>query len=315
MTPYLVDITSRISNGLGGCSLAWRGRQAEFVRGRQRLDGGFCGREGEGDLYYTGFALRSLAVLGELDQDVAARAADFLRRRMTGKTSIIDFFSLLYGASLLHISADVDVFADAASSWRCDVALALEEMRREDGGYAKGPEGSASSTYHTFLVLVCLELLNQPVTAPDQVAHFLMSQRSDDGGFREIRLQKRASTNPTAAAIAALAILDALSEEICQGAVDFLSGMQTEEGGLRANSRIPIADLLSTFTGCLTMTHLEARDEIDVNHILRYTKSLESDQGGFRGAEWDSGIDVEYTFYGLGCIGLLAGDKSISSEL
>jgi hypothetical protein len=28
--------------------------------------------------------------------------------------------------------------------------------------------------------------------------------------------------------------------------------------------------------------------------------------GGFRGGLWDEGVDVEYTFYGLGVLGLFA---------
>ena len=34
-------------------------------------------------------------------------------------------------------------------------------LRRTDGGYAKGAEGAASSTYHTFLVLLCQQLIGQ----------------------------------------------------------------------------------------------------------------------------------------------------------
>ncbi len=82
--------------------------------------------------------------------------------------------------------------------------------------------------------------------------------------------------------------------------------MQTDEGGLRANTRIPIADLLSTFTGLLTLEQIGAVNRIDVSAALRYVKSLENERGGFRGAAWDSVEDVEYTFYGLGSLALLA---------
>jgi geranylgeranyl transferase type-2 subunit beta len=84
--------------------------------------------------------------------------------------------------------------------------------------------------------------------------------------------------------------------------------MQTDEGGLRANTRIPIADLLSTFTGTLTLADLGASDMIDRGAARRYVDSLELEPGGFRGAEWDPAHDVEYTFYGLGALALLADD-------
>ena len=306
MIPYLVEMTARISQGLGDSAESWRKRQAEFIRAQQRTDGGFGGREGEGDLYYTSFALRSLAVLDELDATTVERVGGFLRARSSGEAAIVDFFSLIYSAMLLEMAAGSDIFAGVATDWRTKVAAALESLRRDDGGYAKTDEGAASSTYYTFMALICLELLQQPFPEPHRFVEFLKSQRSPEGGFREIRVQKRPATNPTAAAMAAFRILGAIEKQLEHETAEFLSEMQTDEGGLRANTRIPIADLLSTFTGLLTLDQMDAMDRIDASAALRYVKSLESEQGGFRGAAWDSVEDVEYTFYGLGSLALLA---------
>ena len=118
-------------------------------------------------------------------------------------------------------------------------------------------------------------------------------------------MQKRAGTNPTAAAIGILKTVDALDESLRQRTVGFLADMQTDEGGLRANTRIPIADILSSFTGLLTLQDLAGDSEIDTERLLRYANSLEQSTGGFLGAAWDQTCDVEYTFYGLGTIALL----------
>ncbi|MCA9271178.1 MAG: geranyl transferase, partial [Planctomycetales bacterium] len=278
----------------------------DFLWRAQQSDGGFGGREGGSDLYYTGFALRSLAVLGELDGTRAERAADFLRGRLGGQETIIDFLSLVYGAALLDSSAGVDVFAGAAPQWQDKVAASLEQLRRDDGGYAKGPEGTASSTYHTFLVALCRELIDRPLPQPQRAVAFVLSQRADGGGFREIRASKRAGANPTAAAIGLLKMLDGLTEEVREETLDFLVEMQTDEGGLRANTRIPFADLLSSFTALLTLQDLQGDDEINGAALLRYVRSLELPTGGFRAASLDEATDVEYTFYGLGTLGLLA---------
>ena len=48
-----------------------------------------------------------------------------------------------------------------------------------------------------------------------------------------------------------------------------------------------------------------AAAKIDLTAVRRFAESLELDDGGFRGAEWDPAHDVEYTFYGLGTLGLL----------
>ena len=304
MSNYLQSLNFRLADAIARLPEETRARHASFLSSAQREDGGFAGREGESDLYYTGFALRGLAVLGELTMERAARAGDFLKARLTGRESIVDFLSLIYGATLIKVLGDVDIFADAPDRWQSSVANAMQALRRPDGGYAKGAEGRASSTYHTFLVMLCLELIEVPIPEPQEIVRFLRGQACEDGGFREISVSKRAGTNPTAAAIGALRILGALDDELCGDSIDFLLDMQTEEGGLRANTRIPIADLLSTFTGILSLQDLGAGDEVDLEAARNFALSLEQPEGGFFGAAWDMACDVEYTFYGLGALAL-----------
>ena len=307
---YLPELTLRLAQGVSQLPEEFRARQTKYLLAAQKPDGGFGGREGPSDLYYTGFALRSLAMLGELYGPPAERAAAFLRSRMSGQESIVDFLSLIYGGMLLQSAAGVDIFANAAANWRDSIASALDKLRREDGGYAKGAEGNASSTYHTFLVLLVLELIEKAPPEPQKIIAFLRSQQAEEGGFREIRASKRAGTNPTAAAIGTLRILNSLDEPTRADTIDFLAEMQTDEGGLRANTRIPIADLLSTFTGLLTLQDLDGQQEIDLVEVKKFVQSLSRDEGGFHGAIWDQSHDVEYSFYGLGCLGLLAKSEN-----
>lgn len=306
MLTYLEELTVRLATRVAALPEATRQRHGDYYERLQCADGGFPGRDGESDLYYTGFAVRSLAILGRLDGPLAERIAEYLRGKLSGRESIVDFVSLIYAATLLDSATGIDVFDDAPADWPDMVGSALEDLRCQDGGYAKGPSGAAGSTYHTFLVVVCLQLLDRPLPHPERVVDFVLSRCDDEGGFREIRASKRAGTNPTAAAIATLRILDALPEDVAEQTVDFLATMQTEEGGLRANTRIPIADLLSTFTGLLTLDDLGALDAIDTARALRYVRSLEGPKGGFHGAAWDDQYDVEYSFYGLGSLALLA---------
>ena len=41
--------------------------------------------------------------------------------------------------------------------------------------------------------------------------------------------------------------------------------------------------------------------------VLNYADEVEHPPGGFHGGLWDEGYDVEYTFYGLGVLGLFEG--------
>jgi geranylgeranyl transferase type-2 subunit beta len=286
-----------------------RQRHAKYVRSLQQPDGGFAGRQGESDLYYTSFALRGLSILGELYGDVAERTAAFLRQRMAGKESLIDRLSLVYGAAVLEVSAGIDVLTEPSGvAWKQDLAEHLDALRCPDGGFAKGAGGMASSTYHTFLALLCLQLIGRPVRDPEAIVGFLRSQQASEGGFREIRVGKRAGTNPTAAAIGALRILGAIDEQMADTTADFLAEMQDNDGGLLANARIPLADLLSTFTGLFTLADLDRLDALDLPAARQFVRSLAHAEGGFLAAVWDEVRDVEYTFYGLGALSLLAAE-------
>ncbi len=302
---YLQDMTIRLAIALNELPEELRARHIRFLTAAQGHDGGFAGREGDSDPYYTAFALRSLAMLGQLHGELAQRAADFLRSRLTQQETLIDLISLIFGAALIDSAAGIDVFAEADAGWRDAVAGTLRDLRRKDGGFAKTAEGAASSTYHTFLALICLQLIERPIEEPADIARFLMSQHDTSGGFLEVRAGKRGGTNPTAAAVGALRLLGQLDLETRDAVVEFLAEMQNEEGGLLANSRIPVADVLSTFTGVLTLTDLDALHAIDRRRALEYVRSLEQPEGGFVAAMWDTVCDVEYTFYGLGSLALL----------
>jgi geranylgeranyl transferase type-2 subunit beta len=291
---------------VGNLPESFRRKHADYLAAAQRADGGFAGREGESDLYYTGFALRGLAILGELQGEVAQRAGEFLTRKLKARETVIDFLSLIYGGMLLDSAAGINIFASAPAGWRESVAATLNQLRREDGGFAKSAEGRASSTYHTFLVMLCFELLEQEIPDPAAIRRFIYAQKAEDGGFREIRVSKRAGTNPTAAAIGALLILGEIDEEMREETIDFLCDMQTDEGGLRANDRIPIADVLSSFTGMVTLSDLQALQELQIAPLKEFCHSLQLESGGFHAAAWDQSHDVEYTFYGVGTCALLA---------
>jgi len=306
MLSYLEDITLRLAHGIAALPEATRARHAEFLKAQQRDDGGFAGREGPSDLYYTGFALRGLGMTGELHGPLAERAAAFLKGKLSSEAPIIDFLSLVYGAMLLETSAGIDIFADSHPQWREQVSTALERYRRPDGGYAKTAEGQSSSTYNTFLFVICNQLIGRPIVDPELLVEFVKSRRRDDGGFVEIGPMTKSGTNPSAAAAALLRILDGYDEATRENLIDYLIDNQTDEGGFRANTRIPVADVLSTFTAVLTLADLGMLDEIDKAAARRYVESMELPDGGFLGGIWDSATDCEYTFYGLGALALLA---------
>ncbi len=311
--PYLAQLAEQLMRGINLLSPEVRASHAAYLCAAQNADGGFSGREGGSDLYYTGFALRSLAMLDALTPELCDKASGFLKASLTRRTSVVDFFSFLYAAMLAELGGGPGVFADSPPGWDARVADMLETFRTPDGGYAKTAGSKAGSTYHTFLVSLCYQLLSWPIPKPAEMVQFILSRRREDGGFVEIGPMKRSGTNPTAAAVGVLQIVESAAQagavftaDVREGVVDFLAAMPSEEQGFRANARAPLADLLSTFTGLWTLRQLGGLDRVDAAAACQYAQELELPTGGFHGGIWDEQTDVEYTFYGLGCLAIMA---------
>jgi geranylgeranyl transferase type-2 subunit beta len=312
MSWYLENLNTRLAEGAARLPAALRELHAAYLWGKQNSDGGFPGRDDESDLYYTGFALRGLALLDALTPEICERCAGYLKGCLSGKASVVDFYSFLYAILLVQTGGGPDVLADSPADWPQRVAGTLGQFRTPDGGFNKNPGATTGSTYHTFLVGLCYELLGRGFPDADQVRDFVLGRRREDGGFVEVAPMRRSGTNPTAAAIGILQLLDssAFSKDDATATIDFLGEMSSMEGGLRANDRIPLADLLSTFTGAWTLSQLSALERLDPAQVRGFAESVQDAEGGFRGGIWDEAADVEYTFYGLGTLALLASSDA-----
>ena len=123
--PYLTRLTNRLLDGFERLPADVRERNTTYLLEKQNADGGFSGREGGSDLDYTGFALRSLAVLQALNPEVCSKTANFLRARMTGSAGVVDFFSLVVCCYLVPLGGGPDILAVATADWRDRVAGTL----------------------------------------------------------------------------------------------------------------------------------------------------------------------------------------------
>ena len=315
--PYLFRLDDRVSKGLSRWDSANRQRHRDFIITQQNPDGGFGGRglpveyanaepEGrESDLYYTAFAIRGLSALKLFTADDARRVSQFLEVSRHHQASVIDVVSWLYSALMVQSVAGIDLLAEADSLWPDNLATTLEGFRSTDGGYAKTHEGALGSTYHSFLVALCYELIGKTLPNPESLVSFIRARQRDDGGFVEIAPMKRSGTNPTAAAVGVLLLHSAIGPNLRADVLAYLGDVRSGEGGFQANTRIPFADSLSTFTGYLTSLDLNSPSVVDPQRLEQFILSLEHPHGGFRAAAWDQSTDVEYTFYALGTLGLL----------
>lgn len=277
-----------------------RQRHAAYLIGQQANDGGWAGRRGTPDCYYTLFALAGLALLERLEEPVARRAAAFLEGQIQRPAALgpVDFLASVASSLVIDGVIGVDVFAGGGRQRLESLRAAAAACRRPDGGYAKTPRGP-SSTYHTFLVTLCRRMLGDTAAETPDPATMVLDRRRPDGGFVELAALRHGGTNPTAAALLLLKIEGRLDPATADGATQFLAAMQTADGGIRAHAKIPVADLLSTCAAAVALAAIGRPDAIDPAAASRFIQTLELPHGGYRGGAWDTDADVEYAFYGL----------------
>ena len=226
-----------------------RERHVEVLAGRQNADGGWVGRSGASDIYYTSFALRAADLLAVEREAMWVEAAGFLRNAER-PSGVVDTFCRL--ASWAAVPPE---FASARPR-PGEAVRALDGLRR-DGAYAHHA-GGPRSVYMTFLAARCHEVAG--VAAPyGDWGSFVLSRRNADGGFGDTGAES--GINPTAAAALLLAAADALTPEARDGAARYMVAAQRGDGGFGAHHAAPTSDLLSTYSALVAMDRLgRARD-------------------------------------------------------
>ena len=125
---YLQRLTLQLTAGAAMLPDDLRDTHSKFVLSHQRSDGGWSGREGDSDLYYSGFALRSLAILGLLTGEIAESASQFLLSRTEKQESVIDLLSLVYGAALIEASTERNPLDAVKVDWQHRVTTLLTSL-------------------------------------------------------------------------------------------------------------------------------------------------------------------------------------------
>ena len=296
MVPYLAQLTSRILPGM----LREKPQRREELRAcfLAALDqnGGFRGRKGVGDLYYSAFALRGLFLLGMLDDEkLLSGMAGFLEEQLLrNDLSPAEILSWTFCASLINTVQEREQPPEQIAA----LLHRWERFRCSDGCFAATEKSAYSSTYTTFLTAIFYELLGVPECCRTIPVEPIQERRRADGGFVELPPLRYSGTNPTAAAVGLFTLLEVPLPEK-QKTVEFFCRCQQPSGGFQAHARIPLPDLLSSFSALTALHDLDAADQANPSALRNFVTSLRSPDGGFFGLAGDHQSDVEYTFYGM----------------
>ena len=301
MISYLASLTERILPGLLQDKTGRREELRAYFLTALAQNGGFRGRkvnglEGSGDLYYSGFAIRGLFLLGMLDdKKILPQITGFLEEQQRrDDLSPVDILSWTFCATLVYaVQSKVFLPEQKAALLR-----RWESFRRSDGCFAASATSAISSTYTTFLTAIFYELLGESERSLSLPVEPVLERRRSDGGFVELPPLKYSGTNPTAAAVGLLTVLESPLPEKSK-TVEFLCQCQQSAGGFQAHARIPLPDLLSSFSAVTALYDLDAADRINRSALRNFVTSLRSPDGGYFGMLPDQQSDVEYTFYGM----------------
>jgi prenyltransferase beta subunit len=272
----------------------------KFLRGQQNEDGGFRGRDGQSDLYYTVFGLEGLLALQE---DFAADGvAGYLSRFANpGQLDFVHLCCLARGWANLAGAAP-DYQSSRADICRI-ITERLSQFRGADGGFSPAPQTTRSTAYAGFLALCAYQDCQAQLPEPWRLIDSLSCLTTPDGAYTNDSCIKVGSTNATAAAVAVLRNLNAA---VPPAVGDWLLARCLPSGGFLAVPRAPIPDLLSTATALHALATLQ-RDLSGIKEpCLDFLDTLWTNAGAFHGHWSDTYLDCEYTYYGLLALGHLS---------
>jgi len=296
MISYLAQLTEQILPGMLREKPERRDKLRACFLAALDQNGGFRGRKGSGDLYYSAFALRGLFLLGVLDDEkLLPRVAGFLDEQQRRNDLVpVDILSWTFCATLVHTVRGTELLPEQIAS----LILRWERFRRSDGCFSASEKSAVSSTYTTFLTAIFYELLGESERSRTIPVEPILERRRSDGGFVELPPLQYSGTNPTAAAVGLLTLLEVPLPEK-EKTVEFLCRCQQYSGGFQAHTRIPMPDLLSSFSALTALRDLGATDRVNRSALRNFATNLRSPDGGYFGMPLDQQSDVEYTFYGM----------------
>ena len=291
---------------------------------------------GEADFYYTAFGLRCAALLGIQDGLFWARTANWLKTIEFPANSLIDVFSVLVADRLIGSHSVPPPDDPIRAALRQSATAALDS---QDASVRLDGQDAADGFYSAFISLMSRGVLNQTLPRLDEMRRFVLERvRSETKlaklpgmkhlvrGLAKLPGIKRlrglaAGVSQVAAAVAVLSASGGVPKDLIHPLSDYIISLQRNDGGVAAHPDAPMSDCLSTFTALVAALDITGspvapvglRPGFRLGDMARFILSLADNNGGFRGVESGAAPDVEYTFYGIGTVSLLAGIRANAS--
>ncbi len=285
-----MSIAAMASCTLDFLTLESRKQILDFTLKHLMPDGGFKGRAGQSDIYYTFFGVQLLSILSDGISEHIFEYIDSVKELET--YDLIHLTCFLRTENLLN---RLKKFPDKTRQYHL-----LEKFRTDTGGFCIAKNTQSSSVYASFLAyLTCLECDIQFSHDPKEIIECIKKFRAEDGSYAEIAEMETGTLTVTCAAVILLYDITGHTDET---AVAWIINRQAETGGFYASENAFLPDLVSSASAVFCLNRINQKQLVNEN-ILDFVESLMQANGGFSGNSQDFTPDVEYTFYGFLTIG------------
>lgn len=275
--------------GSEGCSVI-----AARMQAARQADGGFSGRAGASDLYYSVFAAGILRAVD--DPDTIRTQPAYLAAQGDGAEC-----DLVHLACLARLRAEAGLDDPVVTQ---AIAAQLHGYAYPAGGFSQTPNPDHATAYGSYLAFAAYQDLGLELPDRDGLMAAIEGCRSSDGAYANEPDQEHGLTAITAG-IVALRCHCGLPIEAATR--DWIMARAHRQGGFMASPLVPVPDLLSTATALTALAHLEADLGPLTQPCLMFLDALWDSRGGFRPHAFESAVDSEYTWYGMLCLGILLG--------
>ena len=254
-----------------------------YIAGEINEDGGFKARDGKSDLYYTWFGLQCMRAF----------------KIKVPADCIGNYLKALDTENLdpVHTAAFIQCRIMLQNTWIkqlwniMQVRSSLQTIL------------NTRSVYETFLAYMTMADLGFSVFRQKHISELLKNHRTPDGGYSD---QKGCRTGTTTVTAAACILHRSLGHPADPETGDWLLHQLHARGGFLAHPDAPLPVLLSTATALLAFSVLGVTlNQKQIADCWEFVETVWCENGGFSAHLLDEQADIEYTFYGLMCMGLL----------
>lgn len=271
----------------------------QFILKNQHKDGGFCDRGGRSDPYYSLFGLLILRALEKSAQKpgVTGQENENLEMEANHHQLVGDAMLKLKQFTRMNSAAKVPGFIE-----RCCLVLLQKELKSEKSlrfqalwSLARSfwkERSSINLSYRSFVLFLTLDALF-PVSV-------LIKRPA-----RRMMAQTQVNEHSPCSEVAANVFLQTLIRQKDAYQEELLRSFVCQTGGFKAFLHLSHADMLSTAVALFALNYSGADLRLLKPSTLGFIQTNYF-AGAFLSGDGDQTADVEYTFYGLLALGLMA---------